>query len=89
MITNQTDQSQIVNDPLLGSIEFYHPSYRYALEAKERFARYNIMSFPNFQSEGYSLKYVKLSKEIVDQNPVFQVAHDRKEKEQNPTEVSI
>lgn len=53
---------------------------------KERLARYGILSLYNIAQDGYSLKYVKIDPEDVENNPIFKKAQEAKRRLEMETE---
>ena len=53
-----------------------NPNYKFQLETRQRLRKYGILSLPNIDNEGYSLKYVKLNADDVEANPVLKKAFE-------------
>ena len=66
-----------------------HPNFKWVKEMRERLQRYGILSLHNMQHESYSLKFVKVPEEDIEQNPILQKGKEFKVLNESMSENAI
>ena len=57
-------------------IEYVNPYYKLQSETRQRLARYGIRGYQDAQNDFYSLKYVKIDPQDLEDNPVLRKAFE-------------